>query len=144
MKIWRRSYDVPPPPLPIDDPMSGIDERYAGLPREQLPNTECLRDVVARMRPLLGRARSCPTSGTVNVVLIAAHGNSLRALVKHLDGMSDEAVVELDIPTGMPLVYELGADLRPINATDALGLKGRYLDPAAAAEASAAVKNQGR
>ncbi|HEX4491594.1 MAG TPA: phosphoglyceromutase [Acidimicrobiia bacterium] len=142
-KIWRRSYDVPPPPLAIDDPMSGIDERYADVPREQLPQTECLRDVVARLLPYWNESIA-PDLRAGRVVLVAAHGNSLRSLVKHLDGMSDEGVVELDIPTGMPLVYELDDDLRPIHDADALGLKGRYLDPAAAAEAAAAVKNQGR
>jgi 2,3-bisphosphoglycerate-dependent phosphoglycerate mutase len=134
---------VPPPPLAIDDPMSGIDERYADVPREQLPQTECLRDVVARLLPYWNESIA-PDLRAGRVVLVAAHGNSLRSLVKHLDGMSDEGVVELDIPTGMPLVYELDDDLRPIHDADALGLKGRYLDPAAAAEAAAAVKNQGR
>jgi 2,3-bisphosphoglycerate-dependent phosphoglycerate mutase len=141
VKVWRRSYDVPPPPLPIDAPTSGIDERYDAVPRELLPKSECLRDVVARMLPYWDDAIA-PDLRAGNAVLVAAHGNSLRALVKHLDGMSDAGVVELNIPTGMPLVYELDADLRPVHDVDDLGVKGRYLDPAAAAEAADAVKRQ--
>ena len=95
--IWRRSYDVPPPPIADDDPLSQVgDPRYANLPPELMPRTECLRDVVARM-----------------TVLVVAHGNSLRALVKHLDGISDAAIAELNIPTGIPLLYELDASVRP-------------------------------
>ena len=141
VKIWRRSYDVPPPPLAIDDPMSGIDERYAAVPLADLPTAECLRDVVARMLPYWDDTIA-PDLRAGHVVLVAAHGNSLRALVKHLDGMSDDAVVDLNIPTGMPLVYELDRDLRPVHDADDLGVKGRYLDPAAAAEAADAVKRQ--
>jgi 2,3-bisphosphoglycerate-dependent phosphoglycerate mutase len=139
--VWRRSYDVPPPPLPIDSPESGIDERYADLPREVLPESECLRDVVARMLPYW-HDEIAPDLRAGHVVLVAAHGNSLRALVKHLDGMSDAHVVELNIPTGMPLVYDLGADLAPTGEIGAAGVKGRYLDPDAAAAAADAVKNQ--
>jgi 2,3-bisphosphoglycerate-dependent phosphoglycerate mutase len=141
VKIWRRSYDVPPPPLPIDDPASGIDERYADLPRDLLPESECLADVVARMLPYWEDAIA-PDLRAGNVVLVAAHGNSLRALVKYLDGMSEAEVVELNIPTGMPLVYELDRNLAPIGAVSALGVKGRYLDGAAAAAAADAVKHQ--
>jgi 2,3-bisphosphoglycerate-dependent phosphoglycerate mutase len=141
VKVWRRSYDVPPPPLAIDDPQSGIDERYADLPRDELPRSECLRDVVARMLPYWDEAIA-PELRAGKVVLVAAHGNSLRALVKHLDGMSDAAVVELNIPTGMPLVYDLDDNLAPTAATSALGVKGRYLDPEAAAAAADAVKHQ--
>ena len=101
---------VPPPPLPIDDPLSGIDERYDELDADVLPRSECLRDVVARMLPYWHDAITADLRAG-NVVLVAAHGNSLRALVKHLDGMSDADVVELNIPTGMPLVYELDDDL---------------------------------
>jgi 2,3-bisphosphoglycerate-dependent phosphoglycerate mutase len=141
VKVWRRSYDVPPPPLAIDDPISGIDERYDDLPREVLPRSECLRDVVARMLPYWDDAIA-PDLRVGKVVLVAAHGNSLRALVKHLDGMSDADVVELNIPTGMPLIYELDDDLAPTTAVGLLNVKGRYLDPDAAAAAAEAVKTQ--
>ena len=139
--LWRRSYDVPPPPLADDDPLSQSgDPRYAGLPPEARPRTECLKDVLARFLPYwydavvpdLGRA------GQDGTVLIVAHGNSLRALVKHLDQISDAAIAELNIPTGIPLVYELDDTFRPLVPG------GRYLDPEAAAEAAEAVKNQGR
>jgi 2,3-bisphosphoglycerate-dependent phosphoglycerate mutase len=135
--LWRRSYDVPPPPIPDDDPLSQTDDpRYAGLPPELRPRTECLKDVVARMLPYWYDAVVPDLShGTV---LIVAHGNSLRALVKHLDGISDAAIAELNIPTGIPLVYELDDAFRPAVPG------GRYLDPEAAAEAAEAVKNQGR
>ena len=141
VKIWRRSYDTPPPPLPIDDPNSGIDERYDELDADELPRSECLRDVVARMLPYWHDAIASNLRAG-NVVLVAAHGNSLRALVKHLDGMSDDDVVELDIPTGMPLVYELDDDLAPTGDVGVLGVKGRYLDPDAAGAAADAVKRQ--
>jgi 2,3-bisphosphoglycerate-dependent phosphoglycerate mutase len=141
-KLWRRSYDVPPPPLPIDDPVSGIDERYDDLPRDLLPQAECLRDVVARMLPYWDDAIVSDLRAG-KVVLVAAHGNSLRALVKHLDGMSEADVVELNIPTGMPLVYELDDDLAPTNPVGLLNTKGRYLDPDAATAAAEAVKTQG-
>jgi 2,3-bisphosphoglycerate-dependent phosphoglycerate mutase len=140
-KLWRRSYDVPPPPLAIDDPISGIDERYDDLPRDLLPRTECLRDVVARMLPYWDDA-IVPDLRAGKIVLVAAHGNSLRALVKHLDGMSDADVVELNIPTGMPLFYELDDDLAPAMPVGLLNVKGRYLDPDAAATAAEAVKLQ--
>src|SRR5512135_933146 len=136
--LWRRSYDVPPPPLDADDPMHPrFDPRYANLPPDVLPATECLQDVVVRMLPwwydgivpdlLAGRR-----------VLVAAHGNSLRALVKHLDGMSDAAVVGLNIPTGIPLRYDLDEHMRVVNPG------GEYLDPDAARAAIEAVKSQGR
>jgi 2,3-bisphosphoglycerate-dependent phosphoglycerate mutase len=140
--LWRRSYDVPPPPLAIDDPLSGIDERYDDLPRDLLPQSECLRDVVERMVPYWDDAIAPDLVGG-KVVLVAAHGNSLRALVKHLDGMSDADVVELNIPTGLPLVYELDDDLAPTNPVGLLNTKGRYLDPDAASAAAEAVKAQG-
>jgi 2,3-bisphosphoglycerate-dependent phosphoglycerate mutase len=139
--LWRRSYDVPPPPITDDDPLSQSgDLRYAGLPPEARPRTECLKDVLARFLPYwydaivpdLGRP------GQDGTVLVVAHGNSLRALVKHLDGIGDAAIAELNIPTGIPLVYELDDDFRPLVPG------GRYLDPDAAAEAAEAVKNQGR
>ena len=136
--LWRRSYDVPPPPIADDDPLSQSDDpRYAGMPPELRPRTECLKDVVARMLPYWYDA-VVPELNTGQNVLIVAHGNSLRALVKHLDGISDAAIAELNIPTGIPLVYELDDAFRP----EVPG--GRYLDPKAAAEAAEAVKNQGR
>ena len=135
---WRRSYDVPPPPLADDDPLSQVgDPRYATLPPELMPRTECLRDVVARMLPYWYDA-IVPDLAAGRTVLVVAHGNSLRGLVKHLDGISDAAIAELNIPTGIPLLYELD---------DAFSPKvpgGRYLDPEAAAAAAEAVKNQGR
>jgi 2,3-bisphosphoglycerate-dependent phosphoglycerate mutase len=136
--LWRRSYDVPPPPIADDDPLSQSgDPRYAGLPPEIRPRTECLKDVVARLLPYWYDV-IVPDLGRDGTVLIVAHGNSLRALVKHLDGVSDAAIAELNIPTGIPLVYELDDAYRPVVAG------GRYLDPKAAAEAAEAVKNQGR
>jgi 2,3-bisphosphoglycerate-dependent phosphoglycerate mutase len=141
VKVWRRSYDVPPPPLAIDDPVSGIDERYDDLDRDVLPESECLRDVVARMLPYWTDAIT-PDLRAGKIVLVAAHGNSLRALVKHLDDMADADVVELNIPTGMPLVYELDDDLAPTEPVGVLGVKGRYLDPDAAVAAAEAVKRQ--
>ena len=135
---WRRSYDVPPPPLPDDDPLSQAgDPRYALLPDELLPRTECLRDVVQRMLPYWYDA-IIPDLAAGRIALVVAHGNSLRALVKHLDGISDADIAELNIPTGMPLVYELDDRFRPVQRG------GRYLDPEAAAEAAEAVRTQGR
>jgi 2,3-bisphosphoglycerate-dependent phosphoglycerate mutase len=134
--LWRRSYDVPPPPIADDDPLSQAgDPRYAGLPPEARPRTECLKDVVGRLLPYWYDAVVPDLNRTV---LIVAHGNSLRALVKHLDGISDAAIAELNIPTGIPLVYELDDAYRPVVPG------GRYLDPQAAAEAAEAVRNQGR
>lgn len=135
--LWRRSYDTPPPPLPDDDPYSQVgDPRYADL-LEIVPRTECLADVVERMLPYWFDA-IVPDLRLGRTVLVTAHGNSLRALVKHLDGLSDDEVVGLNIPTGIPLRYELGeADLRPVHA-------GAYLDPDAAAAAIEAVANQGK
>jgi 2,3-bisphosphoglycerate-dependent phosphoglycerate mutase len=141
VKVWRRSYDVPPPPMAIDDPMSGIDERYDDLGRNVLPRSECLSNVVTRMLPYWHDAIAADLQAG-KVVLVAAHGNSLRALVKHLDDMSDDAVVELNIPTGMPLVYELDEYFAPTTPVGALGVKGRFLDPDAAVAAADAVKHQ--
>jgi 2,3-bisphosphoglycerate-dependent phosphoglycerate mutase len=136
--IWRRSYDVPPPPLPDDDPLSqASDPRYALLPDELLPRTECLRDVLLRLLPYWYDA-IIPDLASGQAVLIVAHGNSLRALVKHLDGISDAEIAELNVPTGMPLVYELGERFRPVTPG------GRYLDPEAAELAAEAVRQQGR
>ncbi|HET6215084.1 MAG TPA: phosphoglyceromutase, partial [Micromonosporaceae bacterium] len=135
--LWRRSYDTPPPPIADDDEWSQLgDARYAALPPELMPRTECLKDVLARVLPYWYDA-IVPDLRLGRTVLVAAHGNSLRALVKHLDGITDEAIAELNIPTGIPLRYDLDpATLRP--------LRSAYLDPTAAAEAAAAVAAQGR
>jgi 2,3-bisphosphoglycerate-dependent phosphoglycerate mutase len=132
--VWRRSYDTPPPPLDPDDPRyEGKDPRYAGV---QVPRTECLKDTVERVVPYWN-ATIAPQVRAGKRVLIAAHGNSLRALVKHLDGISDDAIVKLNIPTGIPLVYELDDNLKPI--------KHYYLgDPAEVARRLASVAAQGK
>ena len=136
--LWRRSYDVPPPPLPDDDPLSQAhDPRYAHLPYELRPRTECLKDVLERMLPYWYDA-IVPDLRTGATVLVAAHGNSLRALVKHLDAISDADIAGLNIPTGIPLLYRLDADFRPTTPG------GEYLDPDAAQASIEAVKNQGR
>ena len=136
--LWRRSYDVPPPAIADDDQFSqAADPRYADLPAEIRPKSECLKDVVNRLLPYwydeitvdLAAGRS---------VLVVAHGNSLRALVKHLDAISDEKIADLNLPTGIPLVYELADDFTVTNPG------GRYLDPDAAAESARAVAEQGR
>ena len=116
VKIWRRSYDIPPPALEKTDPRHpGQDRRYASLTEAELPLTECLKDTVARFLPLWHETIA-PAVRAGQRVLIAAHGNSLRALVKYLDNISDQDIVELNIPTGMPLVYELEDDLKPIRS----------------------------
>jgi 2,3-bisphosphoglycerate-dependent phosphoglycerate mutase len=136
--LWRRSYDVPPPPIADDDEFSQAGEpRYALLPSELLPRTECLKDVVERMLPYW-YDQIVPELATGRTVLVVAHGNSLRALVKHLDGISDEDIAGLNIPTGIPLRYELDDDFHPITKG------GRYLDPDAAEAAIEAVANQGK
>jgi 2,3-bisphosphoglycerate-dependent phosphoglycerate mutase len=136
VKVWRRAYATPPPALSADDArFPGKDPRYAGLTREQLPLTEALKNTVERVLPYWNGSIA-PTIKSGKRVLIAAHGNSLRGLVKHLDGISDEAIVELNIPTGIPLVYELDASLKPI--------KSEYLgDPEAVRKAAEAVAKQG-
>ena len=135
--LWRRSYDVPPPPISADNQNSQAgDTRYAGLGSD-MPETECLKDVVARMLPYW-ESDIKPDLRDGMMVLVAAHGNSLRALVKHLDEISDDDIAGLNIPTGMPLVYELDDAFQPVTRG------GRYLDPEAAAAAAAAVANQGR
>ncbi len=135
---WRRSYDVPPPPLADDDPLSQAgDPRYALLTGDLLPRTECLRDVVRRLLPYWHDA-IVPDLAVRRTVLVVAHGNSFRALVKHLDQISDADIADLNIPTGIPLLYELDADFTPVERG------GRYLDPKAAAVAVEAVRNQGR
>ncbi len=134
--LWRRSYDIPPPPLPDDDEYSQAgDPRYADL-LETLPRTECLADVITRMLPCWHDA-IVPDLRRGLTVLIAAHGNSLRGLIKHLDGLSEQTVVELNVPTGIPLHYRLDpVTFTPVDA-------GVYLDPAAAASAIKAVAAQG-
>jgi 2,3-bisphosphoglycerate-dependent phosphoglycerate mutase len=137
VKIWRRSYAVPPPPLTADDArFPGRDPRYSGLGAEQLPLTESLKDTVARFLPCWHETIA-PAIREGQKVLIAAHGNSLRALVKYLDEVSEEDIVELNIPTGMPLVYELDGSLKPIN---------RYYlgDPEKVKAAMAVVAAQGK
>jgi len=135
--LWRRSYDVPPPPLADDDEHSQVgDPRYADL-LEAVPRSECLADVLARMLPYWYDA-IVPDVRRGQLVLVAAHGNSLRALIKHLDGLSNEAVVALNVPTGIPLRYELDpVTLMPTKPGD-------YLDAEAAAASIQAVANQGR
>jgi 2,3-bisphosphoglycerate-dependent phosphoglycerate mutase len=136
VKIWRRSYDTPPPPLSLaDERHPRFDRRYAGLDSTQLPASESLKDTVARMLPYWDAEIEPQVRG--KRVLIAAHGNSLRALIKYLDGISDAEIVELNVPTGVPLVYTLDADLRPLSK--------RYLgDPEAVAKAAEAVAKQGQ
>jgi 2,3-bisphosphoglycerate-dependent phosphoglycerate mutase len=135
--VWRRSYDTPPEPLASDDPRTSFnDPRYAQLDAKQIPLTECLKDTVDRVLPVWNDSIA-PAIKSGKRVLISAHGNSLRALVKMLDGMSDADIVGLNIPNGQPLVYELDADLKPI--------KHYYLgDQNAIAAALAAVANQGK
>jgi len=135
--VWRRSYDVPPPALEPADPRSERgDRRYASLPESQFPLTECLKDTVARVLPFWNDAMA-PAIRSGKRVLVSAHGNSMRALVKYLDGISDSDIVGLNIPNGIPLVYELDRDLQPI--------RHYYLgDAEAAARAAAAVANQGK
>ncbi|NVO65742.1 2,3-diphosphoglycerate-dependent phosphoglycerate mutase [Methanofollis tationis] len=135
--VWRRSYTVPPPPLDADDPRHpGKDRRYAVLSPEELPGTECLKDTVARFVPYWEGA-IVPALKEGKRVLIAAHGNSIRALVKHLDKIPDDAIAEVNIPTGIPLVYELDDDLRPI--------RHYYLaDEATVRAAIEGVKKQGK
>ena len=135
--LWRRSFDVPPPPIDDDDEFSQAgDPRYADL-GDEMPRSECLKDVIVRMLPYWDAA-IVPDLRAGHLVLVAAHGNSLRAIVKHLDQISDDEISGLNIPTGMPLVYELDDDFQPTVRG------GRYLDPEAAAAAAAAVANQGR
>jgi 2,3-bisphosphoglycerate-dependent phosphoglycerate mutase len=137
VKIWRRSYDIPPPPLAPDDPQHpSRDRRYAGLSPDEIPLTESLKDTVARFLPYWHSSIASDIKSGKRV-LIAAHGNSLRALVKYLEHISDQDIVELNIPTGIPLVYELDDQLRPVNKY--------YLgDQAAAQQKAAAVANQAK
>jgi len=135
--VWRRSYDTPPPALDADDPRLEVnDPRYAEIPRDRFPRTECLKDTVARFLPHW-HSVIAPAVRSGKSVIIAAHGNSLRALVKYLDNVSDQEIVGLNIPTGQPLVYELDRDLKPLRH-DYLG------DAATISAAMAAVANQGK
>ncbi|NBO25578.1 MAG: phosphoglyceromutase [Actinobacteria bacterium] len=135
--LWRRSFDTPPPVIdPNNEFAQTHDPRYSDLGKE-LPGTECLADVVVRMLPYL-ESNIVPDLKSGKTVMVAAHGNSLRALVKHLDGISDNDIAGLNIPTGIPLVYELDSNFKPVVPG------GKYLDPEAAAVASAAVANQGK
>ncbi len=135
VKIWRRSYDIPPPPLATDDPRHPrFDPRYAEVPAGELPSAESLKDTLARVLPYW-HARIAPEVRAGRNVLVAAHGNSLRAMVKMLDEVSESDIVELNIPTGIPLLYELDAQLKPLGS--------RYLgDPEIAAAAAEAVRRQ--
>ncbi len=135
---WRRSYDVPPPPLDKDAEFSQWnDPRYADIPEDERPQTECLADVVVRMLPYW-ESNIKPDLVAGKTVLVTAHGNSLRALVKHLDEISDADIAGLNIPTGIPLFYELDENFKPVTKG------GRYLDPEAAKASIEAVKNQGK
>jgi len=135
--IWRRSFDVPPPPLEDDAEFSQFgDERYADLDDAELPRTESLKLVIDRLLPYW-ESDLVPSLAAGQTVLVAAHGNSLRALVKHLEGIADDAIADLNIPTGIPLVYDLDDDFLPV-------APGRYLDPEAAAAGAAAVAAQGK
>ena len=136
-QLWRRSFDVPPPPIDDNDQYSQAgDPRYADL-GASMPKTECLKDVIVRMLPYWEEA-IVPDLKAGKVVLVTAHGNSLRALVKHLDGISDVDIAGLNIPTGIPLLYELDGNLKPVKAG------GEYLDADAAKAAIEAVANQGK
>ena len=136
-KLWRRSFDVPPPPIADDNEYSQAkDARYADL-GAALPKSECLKDVVARMMPYWNES-IIPDLKSGKRVLVTAHGNSLRALVKHLDGISDNDIADLNIPTGIPLLYELNENFMPIKKS------GEYLDPEAALDAISKVANQGK
>ena len=136
-QLWRRSFDVPPPPIEDGDKFSQVkDPQYEDL-GNLIPKTECLKDVVQRLIPYWEQ-EIIPDLKSGKVTLVTAHGNSLRALVKHLDGISDQEIAALNIPTGIPLLYELDNDFKPIK------IGGEYLDPAAAKSAIEAVANQGR
>ncbi|MEC8013225.1 MAG: 2,3-diphosphoglycerate-dependent phosphoglycerate mutase [Verrucomicrobiota bacterium] len=135
--VWRRSYDIPPPPMTKEDEgYAGKDRRYSNLSEENIPLTECLKDTVARFLPLW-EGTIAPQIKSGKQVLIAAHGNSLRALIKYLDGVSEEEIIGMNVPTGMPLVYDLDESLKPTNR--------QYLgDPEKVAKAMEAVANQGK
>jgi 2,3-bisphosphoglycerate-dependent phosphoglycerate mutase len=136
--LWRRSYDVPPPAIDSTDEFAQTnDPRYADIQSSELPATECLADVVKRLLPYF-ESQIIPQLNSGKTVLVGAHGNSLRALVKHLDSIADADIANLNIPTGIPLVYELDANGKPVTPG------GQYLDPQAAIAAAEAVANQGK
>jgi 2,3-bisphosphoglycerate-dependent phosphoglycerate mutase len=140
VKLWRRSYDVPPPPIKADNPFNpNRDAAWADLPTDLIPASECLKDVVVRTLPYFYDAIA-PDLAAGHTVLVAAHGNSLRALVKHLDGISDDDIAEVNLPTGVPLRYDLDADLHPVE--DKAPLERALGDPEAVAAAAAAVAAQ--
>ncbi len=143
-QMWRRSYDVPPPPLERDSPLAASrDPRYLELAPDLLPSTESLKDVLARVLPCWYDA-IVPDLRAGRLVLVSAHGNSLRALVKHLDRIGDSEISDVNLPTGVPLLYELDAQMRPLGAVDPrFGVSGSYLDSDAAAASIAAVHDQG-
>jgi 2,3-bisphosphoglycerate-dependent phosphoglycerate mutase len=137
VKLWRRSYDVPPPPLPAEQDEVSRDPRYRFLAPDQLPRTECLKDVVARVLPWW-HDQAAPSLRRGRTVLVVAHGNSLRALIKHLEGISDSEIAELNVPTGIPRVYKFDGNFHLAGAPRYLG------DAAAAEERIAAVANQAK
>ena len=136
--LWRRSFDVPPPPIdPNDKYAQNNDPKYFGMKPDEIPLTECLKDVVVRVIPYW-KESIVPELESGKTVLVVAHGNSLRALIKHLENISDEDIAKLNLPTGIPLLYKLDENLQPLKNG------GEYLDPVAAADAIAAVANQGK
>ncbi len=141
VKVWRRSFEIAPPPLDVADPVSGIDDRYANVALADLPRAECLVDVIKRMLPWWHESIATDLRNG-DTVLVAAHGNSLRALVKHLDSMTNAQVLELNIPTGEPLIYELDSDLQTSTSVGPGGVKGRYLNAERALMAADAVAKQ--
>ena len=143
--LWRRSFDVPPPPIPADSERAASrDPRYGAVAPDVLPGSECLKDVLVRMLPYWYDA-IVPDLHDGHLVLVSAHGNSLRALVKHLDGIADDEIAELNLPTGVPLLYELDGAMRPLGKVDPrFGVSGTYLDPEAAESSIAGVKLQGQ
>ncbi|MGC9222201.1 MAG: phosphoglyceromutase [Solirubrobacteraceae bacterium] len=143
--LWRRSYDAPPPPLERDSELAAThDPRYGELPPDALPDTECLKDVLARMLPYWYDA-IVPDLRAGRQVLVVAHGNSLRALIKHLDRIADEEIAAVDLPTGIPLLYELDERMSPLRAVDPrFGVSGAYLDAEAAGARIAQVRSQGQ
>jgi 2,3-bisphosphoglycerate-dependent phosphoglycerate mutase len=143
--LWRRSYDVPPPPLPWDSDMAAArDPRYATVAPDALPDSECLKDVLIRMLPYWHDG-IIPDLHDGRLVLVSAHGNSLRALVKHLDSISDDDIADLNLPTGVPLLYELDEQMRPLGPVDPrFGVSGTYLDLDGAAASIAKVQSQGQ
>lgn len=136
--LWRRSFDVPPPPIDVNNKYAqNNDPKYAEMSPSEIPLTECLKDVVTRVIPYWNDSIK-PDLESGKTVLVVAHGNSLRALIKYLENISDDDIAKLNLPTGIPLLYKLNENLQPIN------LGGQYLDPIAAQESISAVANQGK